>query len=163
MGKILIIKDANFASVAVDKVTPVLPVTIDLSLLANVNGVIGGSNTWALSGDVYNHKMLPVTAGEKYRITGIAPRTYLSEPARSTYKSKYAFLKNNDTPVQGATPSFSSDPEFSARIVLDFNEVDTVTVPDDAHYMYIFNNDTVVTKPDGTASDALPLVVLLPE
>ena len=120
MGKVLIIKSADFSENALAQVSFSDWEEVNLDSFTLRNYMIASTNKWTTPGRCVT---IPVTPGQQYRIT-----------ANSTKAAHYAPL-TTDSISSGTTPSWASG--VSGRIVLAAGTTATVTMPSDAQYLYI--------------------------
>ena len=111
--------------------------TVDISSLTLKNFYVNNSNVWASSTN-YCGKFLPVNGGDVYTLT---------PPSASA--SVIISIVKSTSQTAGSAPDFSAS--FPARIIHATGESYTVTIPSDAHYIWIR------TKESGT--DITPTVV----
>lgn len=130
MGKVLIIKGANFSANAVAQIPYSEWELVNIDNLNVENAMIASTNRWTGGRGVF----LPVEPGEQYRIT-----------AKSDKKAYYAPLTSNSHD-NGTIPNWATG--ISGRIVINEGGSDTFTVPGDANYVFIaFGNTDDSVKP----------------
>lgn len=116
-------------------------VSIDLTVMGVILGVIVSNGNW--SGSQTNHESIqvPVKPGQKYKMV-----------ANASQSSFYAFFTQVSFWVNGGTPSYSSSQ--SGRIELSANEDVEITIPSDTNYLYI------ALKNGGTNQEPQSLVLI---
>jgi len=118
--------EASVAQMRDDKISWSESGLKDISMYPQAVGMIGDDGYWRNLNNNYKHIVIPVNPGDSIR----AVWNYTT----STY---VALLKEYNTPALNESAVFSEAAGYTSRIGVNKYTVDPLTVPSDAHFLYV--------------------------